>query len=63
MTGQLDSPHFFRTGDVIRAIDGRVGVVLENSALYAVVEWEGKKREEVEQFDPDCVVIERLNPA
>lgn len=59
MTGQLESPHFFRTGDAIRATDGRYGTVVEGAALYAIVEWYDGQREEIDQFDSNVVVTER----
>jgi uncharacterized protein YkvS len=54
--GQLESQHFFRVGDIVRSVDGRSGTVSESWTHYAVVEWDGGAREEVEQFDESVVV-------
>ena len=59
MTGQLESKHFFRIGDTVRSDDGRFGRVVESSTLYAIIEWDFAAREEIEQFDPRVVVVER----
>lgn len=59
MSGQLESQHFFRTGDEVRGDDGRSGRVLEASPLYATIEWEAGIRTEIDQFDPRVVVTER----
>jgi hypothetical protein len=59
VTGQLDSPHFFRAGDTVRRLDGLGGRIEEAWALYAAVLWEDGRREEVDQFDPDLVVVTR----
>ena len=59
MSGQLDSQHFFRTGDTVRDPVGRLGKVVEGRALYALVEWDTGGAEEVDQFDSRFVVIQR----
>ena len=61
MSGQLESPHFFRDGDRVRASDGLIGEVTDSFALYAMIRWEDGKVVELEQFDADVVVIDR-NP-
>lgn len=60
MTGQLESKHFFRIGDSVRSAEGHFGLVIESSTLYAVIEWDFAAREEIDQFDPRVVVVERL---
>lgn len=58
VSGQLESQHFYMTGDLVQAPDGRLGRVIEASTLYARVDWSDESRE-VEQFDPQFVVIQR----
>lgn len=43
----------------MRAPDGAVGTVLEEWSLYALVEWTDGIRQEIDQFDPRYVVIQR----
>lgn len=43
--------------------DGASGRVVEALALYATVAWSDGRREEVDQFDPSVVVVERAEPA
>jgi hypothetical protein len=63
VTQQLESRHYFRIGDTVRAVDGRLGTVLIGSTLFALVYWETGKEEEVDQFDPTVLVVERaVNP-
>jgi hypothetical protein len=59
VSGQLESQHFFRSGDTIRDPLGRVGKVVDGRALYALVEWEGGVAAELDQFDPRYIVVER----
>ena len=59
MTGQLESRHFFRAGDLVRSLDGRTGQVIEAWTLYVVVEWSDGGRGDVEQFDETVFVEER----
>lgn len=59
MSNQLESSHFFRDGDLVAALDGTRGRVVEEWSLYALIEWGGGEREEVHQFDPRVSVVER----
>lgn len=59
MSGQLESRHFFRERDVVQDLDGFFGTVVSGEALYATIDWTDGRREEVEQFDPSVVVVER----
>jgi hypothetical protein len=59
VSGQLESHHFLRTGDSVLSVDGRRGTVVDGAALYAVVEWEDRTVQEVEQFDPGISVVLR----
>ena len=59
---QLESRHFFRARDTVQHRDGPIGTILDGQALYAVVEWMDGRTEEVEQFDPRIVVLERAEP-
>jgi hypothetical protein len=43
----------------VRASDARIGYVDDATTLYAVISWQDGGREEIEQFDPSVVVIER----
>jgi hypothetical protein len=56
---QLESKHYLRSGDTVRAVDGRLGTVLEGFTLFALVLWETGNREEVDQFDPTVLVVQR----
>ena len=62
MSGQLESRHFFRASDVVQHLDGHLGTVVEGYALYATIVWSDGRQEEVEQFDPGVVVIQRAEP-
>lgn len=62
MSLQLESRHFFRTRDRVQREDGTYGTVIDSLALYATVEWEDGRRQEVDQFDPRVVVMERAEP-
>ena len=62
MSVQLESRHFFRAGDMVEHRSGVTGRVVEGSALYARVAWDDGRQEEIEQFDPFVVVIERAEP-
>jgi hypothetical protein len=59
VSGQLESHHFFRTGDTVRALDGRMGSITEGRALYAVIEWDDTSVQEIDQFDPSILVVQR----
>lgn len=59
MSGQLESRHFFREQDTVEHLDGRAGVVTEGHSLFVTIEWSDGSREEVDQFDPAVVVVER----
>lgn len=39
--------------------DGSLGVVAFSQALYAVIDWDDGRREEIDQFDPAVAVLER----
>jgi hypothetical protein len=56
---QLESRHFYRSGDVVERLNGTVGTVAESFALWAVIRWETGVQEEVDQLDPTISVIER----
>jgi hypothetical protein len=59
MSRQLESRHFFRTGDTVQHHSGLFGEVIDSMALYAVIRWPDGRREEIDQFDPGLVVVER----
>lgn len=59
VTGQLESRHFFRAGDMVSTVDGTLGTIIEERTLYAVVEWSDGAREEIDQFDPRITVVQR----
>ena len=59
MSTQLESRHFYNTGDVVERVDGALGTVLEGFALWAVVRWHDGRQEEVDQLDPTISVVER----
>ena len=59
MSVQLESRHYYKRGDVVQHLTGRVGEVMEERALYAVVKWEDGRQEEVDQLDPAITVVER----
>lgn len=59
MSAQLESRHFYRPRDVVQDPDGRIGTVLEGFALFATVQWSDGRRDEIDQFEPSIVVIER----
>lgn len=61
MTAQLESRHFFRAQDTVEHRDGRIGTVLDAYALFATVHWRDGRRDEIDQFDPTVVVIERAH--
>lgn len=56
MSGQLESRHFFRVGDLVRSSDGQSGRVVESMTLFATIEWMDGRREEIDQFDESIVV-------
>jgi len=57
------SRHFFQARDMVQDRDGRMGTVVEVQSLYATVVWEDGGREEVDQFDPRVLVIQRADAA
>jgi hypothetical protein len=59
MSGQLESRHYFRVGDLVRSVDGRAGTVVASWTLFATVEWTDGGREEIDQFDERIVVEKR----
>lgn len=59
MSDQLESRHYFKSGDTVRHIDGRSGTVTRSYALYAIIEWPDGSRAEFDQFDPDVEVAVR----
>ncbi len=59
MTGQLESRHFYRVGDLLRSIEGNTGRVVEAWTHHVIVEWNDGRRVEVEQFDETVSVEER----
>ena len=63
MSVQLESRHFFQARDMVQDRDGRTGTVVEVQSLYATVAWEDGAREEVDQFDPRVLVIQRADAA
>jgi hypothetical protein len=58
---QLESRHFYRTGDTVQHVGGATGTVAEGFALYAVVRWDDGRQEEVDQLDPAITVLERAS--
>jgi hypothetical protein len=60
---QLESRHFFRVRDRVQHLDGLFGTVVDSQALYATIDWSDGRREEVDQFDPRVVVVDRAEPA
>lgn len=63
MSGQLESRHFFRARDTVQHQDGRIGIVVDCQALYATIAWADGRTEEVDQFEPAVVVIDRAEVA
>lgn len=61
MSTHLESRHFFMADDRVQRVDGTAGFVVESMALWAVIEWEGGGREEVEQLDPAVWVTDRAS--
>jgi hypothetical protein len=59
LSGQLESPHFLRLGDIVTRGDGAVGTVVDAFSLYAIVAWNAGEHQEVDQFDPRVLVIQR----
>ena len=55
----MESRHFFRDRDRVRSLDGFEGTVVNGFSLYATIHWVDGRQEEVEQFDPSVVVVER----
>lgn len=61
MSTQLESRHFYHTGDTVEHVGGGVGEVVEGFALFAVVRWDDGRQEEVDQLDPAIWVLERAS--
>ena len=59
MSAQLESRHFYYTGDAVRHVAGGTGWIVEGYALWAVVRWDDGRQEEVDQLDPAIWVVER----
>lgn len=59
MSVKLESRHYFQDRDNVQDRDGRFGTVASGFALYAVIVWSDGSQEEVEQFDPRVIVLER----
>lgn len=59
MSTQLESRHFYHTGDLVEHLGGGTGAVVEGFALFAVVRWDDGRQEEVDQLDPAIWVVER----
>ena len=63
MSTELESRHFFQTKDIVQSRDGRLGTVTQAEALYAMVMWEDGGSEELDQFDPRVMVVQRSEAA
>ena len=61
MSTQLESRHFYKTGDTVERLSGAVGTVEESYALWAVIRWDDGGRGEVDQLDPTISVLERAS--
>ena len=61
MSAQLESRHFYNTGDVVQHVTGGMGEIAEGFALWAIVRWEDGRQEEVDQLDPTIWVVERAS--
>ena len=59
MSTQLESRHFYNTGDVVERLDGSLGTVAEAFALWALIRWHDGGQEEVDQLNPAISVVER----
>ena len=59
MSAQLESRHFYNTGDAVQHVAGVMGSIVEGFALWAVVRWDDGRQEEVDQLDPAIWVVER----
>ena len=59
MSVQLESRHFFRERDTVQHLNGSIGTVVTGQALFATIAWEDGRFDEVDQFDPTIIVIER----
>jgi hypothetical protein len=56
---QMESRHFLKVNDTVQHVGGIEGWVVDAFSLYATVQWNDGRREEVDQFDPRVEVIER----
>jgi hypothetical protein len=63
VSGQLESRHFFRERDTVQHRSGTFGTVVSGQSLYATIDWADGRREEVDQFDPAVMVVERAEDA
>jgi hypothetical protein len=59
LSAQLESRHFYNTGDAVQHVAGVMGWIVEGFALWAVVRWDDGRQEEVDQLDPTIWVVER----
>jgi hypothetical protein len=59
VSSNLESRHFYMTGDLVQRLDGQRGQVVEGMTLWAVVRWEDGPEEEVDQLDPLIWVTDR----
>jgi hypothetical protein len=55
----MESRHFLRENDKVQHRNGFLGIVVDSYALYATVAWADGTTREIDQFDPDVVVVER----
>lgn len=61
MRSQLESLHYYRSGERVRDWAGREGTVLEGLALWATIRWDDGGTEEIAQLDPDITVLDRAD--
>jgi hypothetical protein len=59
VSGQLESRHFFRVGDIVTHWAGSTGTVIDGQALYATIQWSDGRVQEIDQFDAEVEVVER----
>jgi hypothetical protein len=61
VSANLESRHFYLTGDAVQRLDGLEGRILEGMALWATVRWDDGREEELDQLDPTVWVTERAS--